>query len=94
MRLTHEEMSFRTVAVIGNWASASAADIQQAPMVQRRPPFSFIEPQGHQKWVVMPAWSAVMIAAEPVALVIDDCAQIEVLFRQTQVRSMFIESPK
>ena len=40
-----------------------------------------------------------MIAAEPVALVIDDCAQIDVLFRQTQVRllkaqAMLLESSR
>lgn len=93
MRLTHEETSFRAVAVAGNWATASAADIQQAPLVQRQPPFSFIVPQAHQQWVIMPAWSAVMIAAEPVALVLDDCAKIEVLLKQTQVMSCSLLHP-
>ena len=91
MRLTHEEMSFRAVAVAGSCASASVADVQQAPLVQRQPPFSFIKPKTEQQWVVMPPWSAVMLAAEPVALVIDDCSKVEILLKQAQVCSACCE---
>ena len=86
LRLTHDEMSFRAVAVAGNWASTSAAAIQEAPLVKQQQPFSIFETQGRQQWVMMPAWSAVMAAAEPVALVIDDCAQLDVLLKQTKVQ--------
>ena len=85
LRLTYDEMSFRAVAVAGNWDSISAAGIQQAPLVRQQPPFSIFETQGQQQWVMMPAWSAVMIAAEPVAIVIDDCAKLDVLMSQVQV---------
>lgn len=85
LRLTYEEMSFRAVAVAGNWSSISATAIQQAPLVKQQHPFSIFETQGQQQWVMMPAWSAVMVAAEPVALVIDDCAKLEVLMKQVQV---------
>jgi len=78
-------MSFRAVAVAGNWASTSAAEIQQAPTVKQQHPFSIFETQGQQQWVMMPAWSAVMASAQPVALVIDDCAQLDVLLAQTKV---------
>ncbi|KAL3138408.1 hypothetical protein ABBQ32_006204 [Trebouxia sp. C0010 RCD-2024] len=84
LRLTYEEMSFRAVAVAGNWSSVSAAAIQQAPLVKQQHPFSIFETRGQQQWVMMPAWSAVMVAAEPVALVIDDCAKLEVLMKQLQ----------
>ena len=86
LRLTHEEMTFRAVAVVGNWATASAAAIQQAPSVKQQHPFSMFETQGQQQWVMMPAWSAVMAAAQPVALLIDDCAKLDVLLQQTKVR--------
>lgn len=85
LRLTYEEMSFRAVAVAGNWDSVSASAIQQAPLVKQQYPFSIFETQGQQQWVMMPAWSAVMVAAEPVALVIDDCAKLDVLMKQLQV---------
>ena len=88
LRLTHDEMSFRAVAVAGNWANVSAAAIQQAPMVRQEYPFSIFKTQGQQEWVMMPAWSAVMAAAEPVALVIDDCAKLDVLLQQTKVRAL------
>ena len=78
-------MSFRAVAVAGNWDSVSASAIQQAPLVKQQYPFSIFETQGQQQWVMMPAWSAVMVAAEPVALVIDDCAKLDVLMKQLQV---------
>ena len=80
-------MSFRTVAVAGNWSSVTSAAIQQAPLARQQPPFSIFETQGQQQWVMMPAWSAVMIAAQPVALVIDDCAKLDVLMKQVQVHS-------
>ncbi len=85
LRLTHEEMAFRAVAVVGNWATASAAAIQQAPSVKQQGPFSIFETQGQQQWVMMPAWSAVMAAAQPVALSIDDCSKLDVLLQQTKV---------
>lgn len=80
-------MSFRAVAVAGNWDSVSASAIQQAPLVKQQHPFSIFETQGQQQWVMMPAWSAVMVAAEPVALVIDDCAKLDVLMKQLQVKT-------
>jgi len=85
LRLTHEEMAFRAVAVVGNWATASAAAVQQAPSVKQQGPFSMFETQGQQHWVMMPAWSAVMAAAQPVALSIDDCSKLDVLLHQTKV---------
>ncbi|KAL0038772.1 hypothetical protein WJX79_007235 [Trebouxia sp. C0005] len=84
LRLTHEEMAFRAVAVVGNWATASAAAIQQAPSVKQQGSFSIFETQGQQQWVMMPAWSAVMAAAQPVAFSIDDCSKLDVLLQQTK----------
>jgi len=78
-------MAFRAVAVVGNWATASAAAIQQAPSVRQQGSFSIFETQGQQKWVMMPAWSAVMAAAQPVAFSIDDCSKLDVLLQQTKV---------
>ena len=85
LRLTHEEMAFRAVAVVGNWATASAAAMQQAPSVRQQGPFSIFETQGQRQWVMMPAWSAVMAAAQPVAFSIDDCSKLDVLLQQTKV---------
>jgi len=38
---------------------------------------------------MMPAWSAVMAAAQPVALSIDDCSKLDVLLHQTKVRPLW-----
>lgn len=90
MRLTHEELSVRPVAMAGNWRSLTATALQAAPAVTLQHPFNVFETQGKQEWIMMPAWSAVVHAQHPMAVVVDDCAQLDVLMQQAKVCCLHI----
>lgn len=85
MRLTHEEMGVRPVAMIGNWTGLTAAAIQVAPAVTLQPPFNVFEAHAQQQWIMMPAWTAVAHAKHPMAVAVDDCSQLDVLMQQAKV---------
>lgn len=85
-RLTNDELNYRPVAVAGNWDSLTAADLQQAPTAAQQHPFNIFSTSGEQQqWVTMPAWSAIMHAQQPVAALVSDCQQLDVLMRQAKV---------
>lgn len=85
MRLTHDETSVRPVALIGNWSSLTATAIQQAPAVSLQPPFNVFQTDGSTQLMMMPAWTAVAHAKHPMAVVVDDCSQLDVLMQQAKV---------
>lgn len=91
MRLTHEELSVRPVAMAGNWRSLTAAALQATPAVTLQHPFNVFETPGKQEWIMMPAWSAVVHAQHPMAVVVDDCAQLDVLMQQAKVCCLHID---
>lgn len=79
LRLARDELGFRPLAVAGDLQSATVEQVLSAPKVSSEGVFgNFKVPANgvQHEWVALPNWSVLTLAGHPVALTVENCAQV------------------
>lgn len=79
LRLARDELGFRPLAVAGDLQTASADQVLAAPKVASEGVFGNFRVPPHgagYEWVALPNWSVLTLAGHPVALMIENCADV------------------
>jgi len=69
-RLETEEEMPRLLPVVGK-LPLTQADLQAVPLVEETGPFKLVKFAGEGAWVAVPGWQVILLAEDPVAILID-----------------------